>query len=183
MMTRLTVVELRGLGADAIVGDTLDIVEVDSADSLDRSLRAAADTVRGTRGSGTSGGSRGIVHGRNIASPPVKRPKLFRRQHFRTFQDAQACDVGRVSSSRALCTQRRAGAGRLSVRGSTACADVWTLRQRNELGVDRRRSPCRLAQQGDRLVVNRHSGIQTPKSQKPHWLNPGSHTGVTVFPQ
>ena len=24
-----------------------------------------------------------------------------------------------------------------------------------------------------------YSGIQTPKNQKPHWLNPGSHTGVS----
>ena len=41
---------------------------------------------------------------------------------------------------------------------------------RDELGVDR-------------LVVSRYSGIQTPNSQKPHWLKPGSHTGVTVYPQ
>ena len=36
---------------------------------------------------------------------------------------------------------------------------------------------------GDRAVVGRYSGIQTPKSQNPHWLKPGSQTGVTVYPQ
>jgi hypothetical protein len=76
---------------------------------------------------------------------------------------------------------------------STARAGGWTRRQPqlavayevqcNQLGVDRRRSPCRRGQQGDRVVVSRYSGIQTPKSQKPHWLKPGSHTGVTVYPQ
>ncbi|CDQ46819.1 HAD family hydrolase [Mycolicibacterium neoaurum] len=28
-----------------------------------------------------------------------------------------------------------------------------------------------------------HSGTQIPKNQNPHWLNPGSQTGVTVCPQ
>ena len=66
---------------------------------------------------------------------------------------------------------------------STACADGGRDGSRDELGVDRRRSPCRRGQQGDRVVVGRYSGIQTPNSQKPHWLKPGSHTGVTVYPQ
>jgi len=32
-------------------------------------------------------------------------------------------------------------------------------------------------------VDGRYSGIQTPKSQNPQWLNPGSQTGVTLYPQ
>jgi hypothetical protein len=33
------------------------------------------------------------------------------------------------------------------------------------------------------LGVSPYSGIQTPKSQKPHWLKPGSQSGFTVYPQ
>lgn len=36
---------------------------------------------------------------------------------------------------------------------------------------------------GPRTKTARYSGIQTPRNQNPHWLNPGSQAGVTVWPQ
>jgi hypothetical protein len=42
-----------------------------------------------------------------------------------------------------------------------------------------RRGRFAVRQSGPRIEPGFYSGIQTPKNQNPHWLNPGSHIGVS----